>query len=176
MANNKQKPQNEIPVEAKDNDAGKKIKAKEIDTNQYITVVNGFQGRLVYKSSRTNEITVWDAFGDEQELELRELKNAKSAQKKFFSNNWFMFNNDDKWVIDYLGIGNYYKQAVSVEDFDDLFGKSPTELKKILSTMTQSQKRSVIYRASKLIEEGKIDSIKTISTLEDVLGVELMEK
>ena len=36
---------------------------KDIDPNQIVTVRNGFQGRLVYKSKRTGERFVWDSFG-----------------------------------------------------------------------------------------------------------------
>ena len=57
---------------------------KDIDLNQYITVRNGFQGQLVYKSKHTGEVFVWDSFGAEQDIELMELKRAKSSNKKFF--------------------------------------------------------------------------------------------
>ena len=80
---------------------------KEIDPNQYVTVRNGFQGRLVYKSKRTGERFVWDSFGAEQDMELSELKNVRNSNKKYFINNWFMF--DEPWVVDYLGMAQYYK-------------------------------------------------------------------
>ena len=69
--------------------ATKPMIPKDIDPNQIIIVLNGFQGKLVYESPRTHEVYRWDAFGDEQEIELRELRNAKSSAKKFFMNNWF---------------------------------------------------------------------------------------
>lgn len=151
-----------------------KIIPKDIDLNQYITVRNGFHGKLVYKSSRTGEKFVWDEYGSEQEMELKELRNAKNSSKRFFTDNWFMF--DEDWVIDYLGMRQYYKNAISIEDFDKLFKKSPTEIKKAIGEMSHGQKRSVIYRAGELITSGEIDSRKVISALEDALGVELIEK
>lgn len=152
----------------------KKIVPKEIDLNQYVTVRNGFQGRLIYISSKTGETFEWDSFGDEQEMELRELKNAKSSAKKFYINNWFMF--DEDWIVDFLGVKEFYKHAVSIEDFDSLFTKSANELKKCLKDMSDGQKRSVAYRARVLIKDGEIDSMKTISTIEEVLGIDLIEK
>lgn len=152
----------------------KPIVPKEIDPNQYVTVRNGFQGTLVYESPRTHEIFLWEGFGTEQEMELRELKNAKNAKKKFFINNWFMF--DEDWIVDYLGVGQYYKHAISIEDFDKIFTMSPSEIKKVLAEMSDGQKKSVMYRAATLIKDGEIDSRKVITTLEDALGVELIEK
>lgn len=151
-----------------------KIIPKDIDLNQYITVKNGFHGKLVYKSSRTGEKFVWDKYGSEQEMELKELRNAKNSSKRFFTDNWFMF--DEDWVIDYLGMRQYYKNAISIGDFDKLFKKSPSEIKKAIADMSHGQKRSVIYRASELIASGDIDSRKAIAALEDALGVELIEK
>lgn len=148
--------------------------AKHIDPEQYVIVRNGFQGKLVYKSSKTGEHFVWDSFGAEQEMQLRELKNAKNTYKKFFINNWFMF--DEGWIIDYLGVGQYYKNAIRIDDFDKLFTQPATEIKKTISALSDGQKKSVAYRAMELIAAGEIDSLKTISTLEELLGVELIEK
>ena len=164
-------------VDAEVNAAGsvpEKIVPKEIDPHQYVTVKNGYQGGLIYISPRTHEEFRWDSFGDEQEIELQELKNAKANAKKFFTNNWFMF--DEDWIIDYLGVGQYYKHALTVDDFDKIFEKTPAEIKKICAELSEGQKRSISYRARQLISEGAIDSLKRISVLEDVLGVELVEK
>ena len=151
-----------------------KIKFKDIDETQYVTVRNGFHGWLVYKSTRTGEKYQWQDFGDTQEIELRELKNVKSANKKFFTNNWFMF--DEDWIIDYLGVRQYYAHAVSVDEFDSLFDMKAEDLAKVLSEMTDGQKRSLSYRARQLYEEGKIDSLSVIRVIQDGLGINIIDK
>ena len=60
---------------------------RDLPLNMIVTVRNGFNGRLVYKSPRTGERFVWDEFGDEQDLEFQELRNARNSQKAFFENN-----------------------------------------------------------------------------------------
>ena len=107
-------------------------------------------------------------------IELRELKSAKNSNKKFFINNWFMF--DDDWIVDYLGVRQYYKNAVRIEDFDNIFLNDPDDLKTIIGEMSKGQKRSVAYRAKELISEKKIDSIALIDVLEKSLNVELIER
>lgn len=147
---------------------------KDIDATQYVVVRNGFQGRLVYRSKKTGERFVWDSFGAEQEMELRELRNAKNTYKKFFENNWFMFEED--WIVDYLGVRQFYKNAISIDEFDNLFLKSADEIKAIVSELSTGQKKSAAYRARQLIIDGQIDSHKAITALEESLGVELIEK
>lgn len=152
----------------------KPIVLKDIDPEQYVTVRNGFQGRLVYVSKHTGERFVWDQFGAEQEMELRELKNAKNSYKKFFENNWFMF--DEDWIVDYLGVQRFYRNAVRIEDFDEIFQKDAKTISEIISDMSDGQKKSVAYRARVLIADGAIDSNKAITALEESLGVELVER
>ncbi len=174
MANTREKTASATNNDANVAQSEKRIVPKKIDLNQYITVRNGFQGRLVYKSSRTGEKFVWDGFGAEQEMELHELRNAKNSNKKFFVNNWFMF--DDDWVVDYLGVRQFYKNAIKVEEFDALFDKPIEELQQIIAGMSEGQKKSLIYRARELVVSGEIDSRKMITALEESLGIELIEK
>lgn len=164
-------PVDEVVVEAK-----KPIVPKDIDLNQLIVVRNGYQGRLVYKSPRTHEKFVWPEFGAEQMIELMELRNAKNTYKKYFINNWFMFDDEYAWVIDYLGMSQYYKHALRVDGFDDIFTKSPSEIEKTISKLSSGQKNSLKYRARQLIVEEGIDSNKVIAALEKSLGIELIER
>ena len=152
----------------------KPVVPKEIDPNQIITVRNGFQGRLVYKSKRTGERWSWESFGAEQDMELSELKNARNSNKKYFINNWFMC--DEDWVIAYLGMSQYYKNSLNIQDFDQLFKKPVGEIEDIISKLSEGQRKSVAYRAKQLIAEEEIDSNRVINTLEKCLGVELVER
>lgn len=154
----------------------KPIIAKDIDLNQLVVVRNGYQGRLVYKSPRTHEKFVWPEFGSEQMIELLELRNAKNTFKKYFINNWFMFDDEYSWVVDYLGLSQYYKYALRVDGFDDIFSKTPSEIEKIIAKLSAGQKKSIGYRARQLISAGEIDSNKAILALEKSLGLELIER
>ena len=150
------------------------MRAREVDIHQFVPVRNGFQGRLVYISKHTGEKFIWDSFGAEQDMELGELKRARNASKGYFINNWFMF--DDPWVIDYLGVGQYYRHAISIDDFDRIFDLPADEVERTVSALSDGQKRSVAYRARQLIADGRIDSRKVVSALEKSLGVDLLER
>lgn len=166
----------EVVIETKKSSetAKKNIIPKDIDPSQYVYVRNGFHGKLTYKSRRTGEKCQWNEYGDEQEMELRELRSAKNTDKKFFINNWFMF--DDEWVLDYLGVRQYYKNAISIDKFDDIFTLPPAELKAKVLEMPKGLQKSVGYRAQELIRNKEIDSLKVVEALEEALGYDLIEK
>lgn len=161
-------------IEPKQEEKRESYKPKQFDLNQVVTVRNGFQGRLVYRSAKTGERFVWDGFGSEQDMEISELRSARNAHKRYFENNWFLF--DDPEVVEYLGLRQFYKNALSVDNFDDIFRLSPDALKERLNKLSAGQKKSVAYRAKQLIAEDEIDSIKVINALEECLGVELIER
>lgn len=147
---------------------------KNLDPNMIVTVRNGYQGTLVYISKKTGEKFIFDDFGDEQDIELSELKNAKNSSKKFFLYNWFLF--DDPEIIEYLGVESFYKNALTYDGFDEIFTLPPQTIKERLALLSIGQQKSVAYRARRLIADGKIDSIKVITALEKGLGIDLIER
>lgn len=146
---------------------------KVIDPHATVIVRNGFHGKLIYKSRRTGESYVWHEFGDEQEMEIQELRNAKGANKAFFVENWFLF--DDPEVIDYLGVNVYYKNALTYEEFDELFDMNVDDMVERVSKLSGGQKKSIAYRAVQMIESDMIDSRSKIAALEKALGMKLVE-
>ncbi len=148
---------------------------ENIDLNEPILVRNGYHGILVYVSPRTKEEFIWSEFGDVQEMELKELRNVKNTHKSFFENNYFLFDDEYSWVIKYLGVSKYYEHAISVDGYDELFNKTPDEIKIVIGEMSEGQKKSLLYCAQEKIASGEIDSIRVIRALEDGLGVHLIE-
>lgn len=150
------------------------VKKRELGPNTMVVVRNGFNGVLVYISPRTGERFVWESYGDELDMELQDLRSARTTQKVFFENNWFLI--DDPEVIENLGVARYYENALTYEGINNIFEMTPSEIEEAVKNVSQGQKITLIYRAKQLIEDGVIDSIKMISALEKGLGVELIER
>ena len=151
-----------------------KVKRK-LDPHTIVSVRSGFNGTLIYKSKHTGERFEWSEFGEEQDMELQELRNAKaSSNKAFFENNWFVI--EDPEIVEYLGVERYYRNSLNIDEFDSVFKLTPAEAVKRINALPKGQKLSVVYRARKLIEEGVLDSIKMIDALEKCLNVELIDR
>jgi len=167
-------PKIEQPAPVEDAAPAYRVKASDLDPNMYVPVRNGFNGKLIYISRRTGEKFVWEHFGDEQDMELRELRAAKTSYKAFYENNWFLI--DDPAVIEYLGVERFYANALSYDEFDSLFTLTPEEIAEKIDKLSKGQRSSLAYSARQLIKDGGIDSIKVINILERSLGIELIEK
>lgn len=147
---------------------------KQLDPHTIVTVRNGFPGMLIYESSKTGELFRWESLGDEQDMELQELKNARNASKAFYVNNWFRI--DDPEILDYLGVAEYYKNALNLIDDEALRSMKPDDIRGTVAKMSDGQKLALKYRVKQMIESGDIDSIKMITAFEEALGVELIER
>lgn len=153
----------------------KEIRVKNVvDPNQIVTVRNGFNGTLVYVSKRTGEQWIWENFGDEQDLDVSELRNARNSAKAFFQKGWFLI--DDPDVVEYLGVQRFYDTALTMEEYESLGKMTAKEITERLSALTAEQKQTVAARVRTMIRDGQIDSIKAITALEDCLGVKLIER
>lgn len=147
---------------------------KDIDPHTIITVRYGFQGRLVYRSKKTGERFVWDSFGAEQDMEIGELRNARNSNKKYFINNWFMF--DEPWIVDYIGMSQYYKFAIAISDFDKLFEKPIAEIERAVSKLSDGSEK--IHRISCEAVDcqwAASTQIRPLLLWRNCIGVELVE-
>lgn len=152
--------------------ASKKIQVREkIDDNELITVKNATQGTLIYKDSDDCEI-VWEDFGEEKELTMRELFIMKKKNILFFKENWIEVN---AIVLNALGVSSFYTNAISIDEYEELFNLEAEQLKERIEKLPKSIKDSIGLRAIKLINDGVLDSMKKIKVLEDVLGYSLIE-
>lgn len=146
----------------------------DLPLNYEVDVINGFHGKLTYVGKNSGAFVEWEEFGDRQVLDLKELKNAFASQKKFFKENWWLF--DDPDVIEFLRAEEFYKNALNSDGFDDIFTKTPDEIADIVSNMSRGQRKSLAYRTIEMINSGELDSRKTIMALKEALGFELVEE
>lgn len=141
----------------------------ELTPETFVSVRSGFNGRLVYKSKRTGERFVWEEMGSEQDMELRELKYARNANKAFFENNWFII--DDPRVRAWLGVERMYANMITPEDLEELIHSSPEEIEERIGRLTQGQKETLLYAVEKMNADRKIDSQRAMEAFQKSLGL-----
>lgn len=146
---------------------------KSLDPNMFVTVRNGFHGPLYYRDNNTSEEHQWPEFGDESDMTLATLMNARGSQRRFFSENWWLI--DDPDVIDYLGVSKFYENALTYDDFYELFDLSYDEIKQKIGGLSEGQKKSVAFMAREQIKSGDLSDLNIVKILEDTLQITLID-
>ena len=144
----------------------------EITNETMVECRNGTAGNLIDKTTLNPGYNgEWEAFGDVQEMEYRELVSMRGNQRRFFEENWILI--DDPAIIKKLGVERYYKNSLTTDNFNDVFTMPADEIKKIVPTLPGGTKDAIASEAKKKIETGELDSRSAIKALEDSLSVEL---
>jgi len=154
-----------------------KIK-KKIPLETMIPVKSGVQGLLVYVSRKTIGYQLeWESYGAIEYVELGELLSMKNTSKSFYINNWIFFEDTDNYsaqdIYDFLDVSKHYKNIIMGEDLDELFKKTPDEIRAIVKPLSKGIKENIAIKARLLIDSGEFDSNNRIKVLEELLNVEL---
>ena len=116
---------------------------------------------------------VWHEFGQEIPMEMAELYSMKNTDRKFFTENWIEV---DINVLRDLQMDRFYKNAMTVDEINNMFEMDADELIRKVSNMTIALKNCVGIKASEMIADGRLTNIHTINALEKALNCELYER
>ena len=150
-------------------------KTKEkIPMDATVMVKNLTGGRLVYTSKSLNGYTlIWETFGEEIPIEMRELYNMKNTDKRFFTENWIEV---DINVLRDLRMDVYYKDAISSREIENLFKLDTEKLIGRLTKASRTIQNSVGLKAIEMIGNKQLTDINVITALEKALNCELYER
>jgi hypothetical protein len=149
-------------------------KARKLTDETMVTVIGNFAGDLFYRSPRTQDEWRW-AFGDEDDMSIRELKTMKSSHRRFFEDKWITFaehESDD--IIKHLKLEKYYSDGISnQDDWDNIFELSVEDLADIIDTATPNEKSLIINMAREKFDSGELVNTHIIKLIEEKLQVDV---
>jgi hypothetical protein len=149
-------------------------KVKKLTDDTMVTVIGNFAGDLFYRSPRTQDEWRW-AFGDEDDMSIRELKTMKSSHRRFFEDKWITFaEHEAEDIIKHLKLEKYYTDGISnQDDWDSIFESSVDELSDIIETATPNEKSLIINMARDKFDSGELVNLHIIKLIEDKLQVDI---
>lgn len=145
---------------------------RKITNDTMVECKNGTHGPLIYKSGRNAGYVVeWSEFGEVQDIDFGELLIMRGSQPRFFRDNWILI--EDAEILKKLGVDRYYKNALTTDNFDDVFHWSAEDIRSKVCAMSDGMKDSIQVRAKELIKTGELDSRSVIKALNEVLHCDL---
>ena len=149
----------------------------KIDSDYLIPVKSNVGGVLYYKSKKTGYEEVWDETGIVIEMEYGELVSMRNSQKKFFINNWIVFEDTDDYTADEiykaLNVDKYYTSNGLYDSIDDIFSFSAKKIEEVVPTLSKPVKETILTKAYTMMaeEDERLDSKAKVKALEKALGV-----
>lgn len=158
--------------------------AIKLDDTVLIDVQSNVFGGLIYQNQRTGDIVRWSEFGDIQTMTMGDLRVMRSTQRRFFENNWIFIKGivdvgyDDATPEDVykaLMVSQYYKGVLDPDNFNEIFTMDIDDMAEIVNRMSDGAKSNLIVAANDAIQTGKLDSVKRIHLLEELLACDLSD-
>lgn len=166
-----------------DDKASKPVKKSvKLDDTVLINVKSNTYGTLFFRNPRTGDTTEWSHFGDVEQLTMGDLRAMKGTQRAFYENQWiYIMDVEDEGYEDVtaddiykaLMVSQYYKSILDPDNFDQIFSWPEAKVKERITMMSSGAKMNLMVAANTAIKSGKLDSLKRIKVLEELLGCEL---
>lgn len=151
-------------------------KTLRIPLDTMVPVTCNTKGSLIYVSKKIAGYTIkWDGFGSTEYMELSELASMRNSDRRFFEDNWIICEDTEDYtalqIYDFLKVAKYYKNIFTPETIDVIFEKSPGDIIKCISTLSNGMKQTIAVRAKEKIDAKELDSNNKIQALETALGM-----
>ena len=168
----KQAEQTEVKAAAVE--AAPQLAEKKYDMQTPVRCRSVRQNDLIYQAANGYEY-VWHGFGDIRELPYQDVISLKSRRSKFLYEPWLIIEDEDLLKTkEFAGeFDEIYQIYHDFEDPETFFNRKPSEIREILENAPNGLRDLIVYNASKYIDDGVIDSIGVINTIDDVLGTQL---
>lgn len=178
MAVSKSKASEEVVVEPVNAEVTPEVPAtpakkvrKQVDINQLVSCKNVTIGTLTYVSKKTGLEVNWNAYGDEEYLEVSELLTMRGSQPRFLNEPWVMIEDED--VIEYLGLKDLYTKMFELDQIDKLFSKQIPEIENILATAPRGMKELVVDKAREMVANETLYDVRIIKLIEKYCTADL---
>lgn len=155
----------------------KKIQSSvRIPLDTIVPVICNTVGGAFYSSKKIMGYTVeWEDIGSVEYMELGELSSMKNTDKRFFEDNWIVFDDTEEYtaseLYDFLKVSKYYKNILTPDNIDEIFTYPKDEIVKTISTLSRGMKETIAVRAKQKLDENTLDK-NIIDILESSLGIQ----
>lgn len=128
-------------------------------------------GKLCMEGSNTKMIYRFMAYGDELEVEYRDLVSAVRSHSQYLFTPYLIVE-DESFVAEFPELDKFYHEKFTVKELSDILLMNESEMEDAISVLPKGAKEQFINIVSTEIANGNLDSVRKIKALERILGVD----
>lgn len=128
---------------------------------------------VIFISPKSQITYNWNQKGDVETLSIKEILAMENVSKRFLHTPWLMI--EDERLIQAFGLDELYDKIKQVEDIDELVKLSSEEIRNIFESLPNQYKNNFKDEIYMKVKNKELRDVVVISTLSDILGINLME-
>lgn len=149
----------------------KKIK-KKFEQTDYIMCRSVITGGLFLEGSKTKQVYSWTEYGDETEIEYRDLVAEVRQRSEYVFGPRFIVEDED-FIEEFPQLKQFYNQYFSVKELGDILELPVNQMARKIEELPKGAKDSLKTLAASRIAAGLIDSVSKIKKLDEIFETDL---
>jgi hypothetical protein len=145
---------------------------KRFEPTDLITCRSVVNGRVYMEGSASLLHYTWMDFGDEVDVEYRDLVAAVRNKSGYIMRPFFVIMNDD-FIQEFSFLKEIYAKQYSAKDLAKILSLDVNEMTEEIKGLPGNVKEILKGIASTWIENGRLDSFKKIKALDELLDTDL---
>lgn len=161
-----------VEKEVKENKKASTPKKKTFDPADGIMCRSVVTGALYLEGAKTKMPYVWSNYGDETEVEYRDLVALVREQSGYIYNPFFIIDNED-FVAEFPQLEKFYSENYSVKELSDILELPINEMIESINRLPKTAVNTIKKIAASQVSVGQIDSVRKIKALDELFGTDL---
>lgn len=133
------------------------------------SVVNG---KMFMEGIRSSMPYQWADYGDELEVEYRDLVAAVREKNGYVMNPWIIIQDDD-FIEEFPFLADIYAKQYSSNDLANILTLSIPQMTEEIEKLPSNVKNTLKGIAATWVNNGRLDSVKKIKALDEIFDTNL---
>ena len=150
----------------------KKEKKRVFEQSDGVMCRSVVHGNLYVEGIKTQMIYSFSDYGDETEIEYRDLAAAvRSKDKSVYEPRFIVI--DEDFIKEFPSLKKFYDTQFTTKDIRAILNMPEDEMIKAIKTLPNGAVESLKSIAAKQISSGQLDSVRKIKALDELFGTDL---
>jgi len=129
-------------------------------------------GKLCMEGSNTKMVYRFMTYGDELEVEYRDLVSAVRSHSAYLFTPYIIVE-DELFIKEFPELDKFYKEKFTVKELSDIILMNEAEMEDAIAILPKGAKEQFINIVSTSVANGTLDSVRKIKALERILNIDL---
>lgn len=148
---------------------------KEFSPSDLIPCVSITPGEMFVVGNKSQTLYTFADMDDVIEIEFRDLDYAARSKDAMMYKPRFIVQNSD-FVALHPALDQVYSSLHSTKDLKEILKMSPTQMEKVIKSLPEGAKESIKTIAATMVDNGTLDSIQCVKTLDSIFNTDMLLK
>lgn len=152
-----------------------KVEKKKFSANDLIPCVSITPGEMFFVGNKSKDLYTFADVDDVVEIEFRDLDYAARTKDAMMFRPRFIIQNRD-FIELHPELDDVYSTLHTTADLKAILKMTPSQMEKVIPTLPLGAQDALKTIAATMVDDGTLDSVKRIQTLDSIFGTELLLK